>query len=86
MSDFPENPQYQVARVRRALLADPRTAEQGIQVDIRGDQVVLTGEVASARRRADLDEVLREVVPEFRVLNEVRVVSAQEPDGREELR
>ena len=36
-----EQPQYLVARLRRALAEDPRTAELGVQVTIRGDVVVL---------------------------------------------
>lgn len=86
MTDQTHVPQYQAARVRHALATDPRTAEMGVRVTIRGDRVVLAGTVASEARRAKLDAVLREVAPELQVLNDVGVVSVHEPDGREDLR
>jgi hypothetical protein len=84
MSD--ESPQYRVAHIRRALAEDPRTAEMGVRVNVRGDQVHLSGEVATEQRRADLEEVLAEVAPEVTVSNDVRVVDTREPSRREELR
>lgn len=82
----PGAPQYDVARLHRALAEDPRTAELGVHVTVRGDQVFLHGDVASAHRRAELDEVVHEVTPGLRVHNDVRVVGADEPSGQEELR
>jgi len=84
MSD--ESPQYRVAHIRRALAEDPRTAEMGVRVNVRGDQVHLSGEVATEQRRADLEEVLAEVAPEVSVSNDVRVTDCREPARREELR
>jgi osmotically-inducible protein OsmY len=84
MSD--ESPQYRVAHIRRALAEDPRTAEMGVRVNVRGDQVHLSGEVATEQRRADLEEVLAEVAPEVTVSNDVRVADTREPSRREELR
>ncbi|MBP2471634.1 hypothetical protein JOF53_000506 [Crossiella equi] len=79
-------PQYEVGRLRRALVEDPRTAEQGVQVTVRGEHVFLVGEVASEERRRSLDEVVRELVPDLVVHNETHVVPAAAPSGREELR
>ena len=84
MSD--ESPQYRVAHIRRALAEDPRTAEMGVRVNVRGDHVHLSGEVATEQRRADLEEVLAEVAPEVTVSNDVRVADNREPSRREELR
>ncbi len=84
MSD--ESPQYRVAHIRRALAEDPRTAEMGVRVNVRGDQVHLSGEVATEQRRADLERVLAEVVPDAAVSNDVRVSDSREPARREELR
>jgi osmotically-inducible protein OsmY len=78
-------PQYVVARLRSALADDPRTAEQGVRVAVRGDHVVLSGDVATERRRAEVSEVIREAVPDMVVHNDVRVVCADEPTRREEL-
>jgi osmotically-inducible protein OsmY len=81
-----ESPQYRVAHLRRALAEDPRTTEMGVRVNVRGDQVHLSGEVATEERRAELERVLGEVAPELTVNNDVRVVDIREPARREELR
>ncbi|MGW0521986.1 BON domain-containing protein [Crossiella sp. NPDC003009] len=79
-------PQYEVGRLRRALVEDPRTAEQGVKVTVRGEHVFLSGEVASEQRRRNLDEVIGELAPDLVVHNETHVVEAGAPTGREELR
>jgi osmotically-inducible protein OsmY len=81
-----ESPQYRVAHVRRALAEDPRTAEMGVRVNVRGDHVHLSGEVATEERRGTLEQVLAEVVPDCAVHNDVRVSDTREPARREELR
>lgn len=78
--------QYVAARLRRMLAEDPRTAEQGVRVTVRGQQVMVSGDVASPERRQQLELVLREAVPNMVVHNDVRVVRAGEPTDREELR
>jgi osmotically-inducible protein OsmY len=85
-SQEPDAPQYAVARLNRALAEDPRTAELGVRVTVRGDQVFLRGEVPSEARRGQLAQVVRERAPDLRVHNDVRVMCADEPSGREELR
>lgn len=80
-----EPPQYLVQRLRRALTEDPRTAEMGVHVKVRGDSVFLTGEVASKERCVQLAKVVTETAPGLTVHNDVHVVPANEPDGREEL-
>jgi osmotically-inducible protein OsmY len=80
-----EPPQYLVQRLRRALAEDPRTAEMGIQVKVRGLAVFLTGEVATQQRCEQLVEVLTEAAPELTVHNDVHVVPAKAPEGHEEL-
>jgi osmotically-inducible protein OsmY len=81
-----EPAQYVAARLHRVLAEDPRTAEQGVRVTVRGQQVMVSGDVASAQRRAELERVLREAAPDMVVHNDVRVVRAGEPIDREELR
>jgi osmotically-inducible protein OsmY len=80
-----EPPQYLVARLRRAITEDPRTAEMGVQVKVRGQAVFLSGEVASQERCHQLAEVITEIAPDLTVHNDVHVVPAREPEGREEL-
>ncbi|MFB9902631.1 BON domain-containing protein [Allokutzneria oryzae] len=86
MTTDQEPPQYAVARLRRALAEDPRTAEQGVRVVLRGDQVYLSGDVASEERRRELDRVVHDIAANLKVHNDVRVVGARAPEGREELR
>jgi ribosome recycling factor len=81
-----ESPQYRVAHVRRALAEDPRTAELGVRVNVRGDQLHLTGEVTTEERRDHLEQVLAEVAPDMAVHNDVRLAETREPARREELR
>ncbi|GAA3883994.1 hypothetical protein GCM10022243_55920 [Saccharothrix violaceirubra] len=78
--------QYLSARLRRALAEDPRTAELGVRVTVRGDHVLLSGDVACADRRADLEAVVHEAAPGVTVLDDVRVVPVGEPVGQEEIR
>ncbi|EHR60958.1 BON domain-containing protein [Saccharomonospora cyanea] len=80
------HPEYLAARLRRALAEDERTAELGIQVDVRGDHVYLTGTVSSQTCKESLDAVLVEQEPELRLHNDVRVVEATAPDDAEVLR
>ncbi|MCM6772114.1 BON domain-containing protein [Nocardia sp. CDC159] len=78
-------PQYLVANLRRAFAEDPRTAELGVHVTIRGDVVVLDGEVSTEQRRRQLEDVVREHAPKLRVHNDVRVSNATAPTDHEHL-
>jgi osmotically-inducible protein OsmY len=78
--------QYLSARLRQALAEDPRTTELGVRVTVRGDNVLLSGDVASPERRAALEAVIHDVAPELTVIDDVKVVPSEAPVGREELR
>ncbi|MEU4673422.1 nucleotidyltransferase family protein [Amycolatopsis sp. NPDC023774] len=80
-----EPPQYLVARLTRALAEDPRTAELGVHVTVRGDHVHLTGEVACPSRREELARVVAEHLAGELVHNDVRVTEIREPAHAEEL-
>lgn len=80
-----ETPQYLVARLTRALAEDPRTAELGVHVTVRGDHVHLTGVVACEARRAALDRVVTEHMHGELVHNDVRIADVREPAHTEEL-
>ncbi|MET1074828.1 MAG: BON domain-containing protein [Umezawaea sp.] len=77
---------YLSARLRRAIAEDPRTTELGVRVTVRGDHVLLSGDVACAERRAELEAVVHEIAPDLQVVDDVRVVSVAEPEGSEDLR
>lgn len=78
-------PQYVAARLQRALTEDPRTAEQGIRVTVRGSQVYLRGDVTSEDRRRALVEVAAEAAPDLSIHDELRVVATAAPTDDEEL-
>ena len=82
----PDTPQYRAARLRHALAEDPRTAELGVRVTVRGDSVLLTGDVACDSRRTEIERLVHELAPDAAVLNDIRVTTADVPHGREELR
>ncbi|MGH3516379.1 MAG: BON domain-containing protein [Haloechinothrix sp.] len=81
-----EAPHYRAARLRTAIAEDPRTNELGVGVTVRGNDVYLSGTVASAQRKEELDLVLHENAPGMSVHNEVRIVEVGEPGEPEELR
>ncbi|MFC9897946.1 BON domain-containing protein [Nocardia sp. NPDC127579] len=80
-----QTPQYLVAHLRRALAEDPRTSELGVHVTIRGDVVVLDGEVSSEERKQAMETVVREQLPAARVHNDVHVTPPYPPEGSEDL-
>ncbi|MFD1048422.1 BON domain-containing protein, partial [Kibdelosporangium lantanae] len=81
----PDTPQYLVARLSRALAEDPRTAELGVHVTVRGGHVHLTGQVTCAERKAELERVVAEHVTDSLVHNDVLVADMREPAGAEEI-
>ncbi|MPY85445.1 MAG: BON domain-containing protein [Actinophytocola sp.] len=81
-SQAPHDP---AARLHWALAENPSTAELGVTVTVRGDDVLLTGTVASAERKAEIDLVVHETEPGLRVTNDVQIVSAAEPPGAEDI-
>ncbi len=81
-----EAPQYLVARLTKALAEDPRTAELGVHVTVRGDQVRLSGEVQCANRKADIETVVCEHIAAELVHNDVRTADVREPSHAEEIR
>jgi hypothetical protein len=81
-----EAPQYLVARLTKALAEDPRTAELGVHVTVRGDQVRLSGQVACENRKADVEAVICEHIAAELVHNDVRLADVREPARAEEIR
>ncbi|GAA5113924.1 BON domain-containing protein [Haloechinothrix salitolerans] len=78
-------PHDRAARLRRALAEDPRTSELGVAISVRGDRVRLTGTVASAARKTEVDVVAQEAEPGLHVTNDITVVSAAEPGEAEDI-
>jgi osmotically-inducible protein OsmY len=76
---------YVISHIQDALAHDPRTTELGVEVTLSGDRAVLTGMVASGVQRDAIGQVATEVAREYRVVNDVTVVSCDEAGEAEEL-
>ena len=86
MTQTPDAPQYVAERIRSALAADPRVAELGIAVKIVGSRVQLGGAVATRDRRLLVEEIVRQLMPEHEVQNEIQVQEPAEAPRTERLR
>lgn len=53
---------------------------------VRGEHIVVSGDVATEERRTHVSEVVRSVAPDMVIHNDTRVVPVCEPTRREELR
>ena len=85
MADLLEPPHYTAERLRHALASDARTNEMDLHVRLNGDKVFITGTVPTAERCAAIEEVVRELVPDLHVINQVSVYETAEPPGQEQL-
>ena len=82
--------QYVVAHLRELLAHDERVAALDVQIRIVGSEVFLTGRVSSPERRAAVEAVVREAVvreevPHLTPHNQLDVLPADAPSGREEI-
>jgi predicted nucleotidyltransferase len=77
---------YATAHLREALAEDPRTNELDILIDFEGDTLLLRGEVAESERKAAVEAVAREVFPNCRVENQLRVLKIEASGEPEEMK
>ncbi len=75
--------EYLSEHVRDRLIHDPRVNEQDLAVRVGKRTVTLAGNVSSEYLRDTITEVAKELLPEYTVVNETRVVPMSEPDGEE---
>jgi osmotically-inducible protein OsmY len=80
-----EPQEYLVQHIQEALATDPRARELGVEVQVAGDRVVLTGTAATAAQRDSIGEVVRELADGYKVVNEMTVLSTDEDGTVEEL-
>jgi osmotically-inducible protein OsmY len=76
---------YLAEQVREALARDPRVGELGVDVEVWGETVVLSGTVTSVAGQDAATEVAREVVPDHQVRNETATVDLVAPSDAEHL-
>jgi osmotically-inducible protein OsmY len=80
-----EPQEYLVHHIQDALAIDPRARELGVDVQVTGDRLVLTGTAATPAQRAAIAEVVEELAGGYEVVNEMAVLSADEDGPVEEL-
>lgn len=73
---------YLAKQIEEAIADDERTAELGIHVDVRAGRVFLQGTVASAQRKATVEDVAAENAPGHEVVNEITVVDVADQKAK----
>jgi hypothetical protein len=68
-----EREHHLAARVREALASNPEIAEPDVSVVVANHQLVVRGEVATAARKAAIEELLRSLTPGSEVRSELQV-------------
>ncbi len=74
---------YLGEHVRDRLIHDSRVNEQDLAVRVNDRTVTLAGNVSTEHLRDTITEVAKELLPDYEVVNETRVVPASEPDSEE---
>lgn len=70
--------QYLVGKLQEALACDPRVGALDIKITIAHGRVHLTGQVPTEERRANVQRVAQEIVPQLDVRNEITVLELSE--------
>ncbi|WP_055491269.1 BON domain-containing protein [Streptomyces sp. TP-A0356] len=78
------NTEYRVAHLMERL-AVGHPGELGVRAEVRGDAVLVTGTVASARCRDEILGIVREELAGVPVHDDIVVADASSPDHAEEL-
>jgi hypothetical protein len=68
-----QHPDYLAQHVWDALANDPRTNEMEVRVTVVGDKVFVHGTLATQERRAAVDAVIADVLPEHEIHNQTVV-------------
>jgi hypothetical protein len=83
--DAEEPDDYLIQRLRDGLAKDPSVAELDLHVRRLGRRLFVSGNVATAERRAAVVTVAERLAPGYEVHNETVVPSRVEVDQKEEL-
>lgn len=81
----PREPEYLGGWLAEHLAEDSDIHELGITVRVAGQSVFLTGVASTEERRDLLGRRAGELVPGYRICNEVTVASYAAPDRQESL-
>jgi hypothetical protein len=77
--------QYLVAKIRDRLAHDDRVAALDIGVRVIGNEVFLTGSVATDARRRSCESVVQELLPDHTVRSQLVLLDQGAPSEPEEL-
>jgi hypothetical protein len=77
---------YLSERIRDRLIHDSRVNEQDLRVDIRERTITVGGNVSTAHLRESISRLAAELLPDYQIINETKVVPSSEPDGEEPVR
>lgn len=81
-----ESPIYTKGRIVEALTTDERIAEHDIKVVVTSHTIVAKGEVFTDEQKEAVDEVIREIAPEYECKNLVNVRILRPPEGSEAIK
>lgn len=81
-----ESPIYIKGRIVEALTTDERIAEHDIKVVVSTHTIVAKGEVFTDEQKEAVDEVIREIAPEYECKNLVNVRILRPPEGSEAIK
>ncbi|MER6529994.1 hypothetical protein [Streptomyces sp. NPDC001508] len=76
--------EYQVAHLAERL-AEGNLGELGVRAEIRGEALVLTGTVGTARCRQDILRIAHETLPDLPLLSDLVIADNGPPDHAEEF-
>lgn len=77
--------EYVEAEVQRLLTEHVDLAEQGLSAVRREHTLLLCGEVASPRRRDEVERLVREHFPDIQLTVDIGVIRAGAPEDVEDL-
>ncbi len=77
--------EYRAARLKDALATDERVNELDVHLSVDGDDLFITGQVATPERREAVARVAAELAPDMTIHNDIEVISLADPQGPETL-
>jgi hypothetical protein len=77
--------EYLVAHIREALAEDARTIQQDLKILLNGKQIVVKGDCVTEAQCRAVEEVIRQVAPDYELANHARVATISAPERTEEI-
>ena len=84
--DGSESPIYIKGRIMEALTTDERIAEHDIKIVVSDKAIVAKGEVFTDEQKFAVDEVIKEIAPQYEFRNQVNVRVLHPPEGSEAIK